>query len=284
VVSEDICVLLQSWGRQRGFATPQNGFLTCIRSEMRWMLEKIFGIGQVEFVSAQDITNGLLTITETADAPIVSLDRSYLTFEYHLDINRAVDTSLNDHPDIERFDNSPIDEQISVLKQHGLTEITLLDDVIFSGSGMACLIDRLDNQGIKVAQAIAGIAIDEGKKRLGHIGTTVMCVRYFNEVIDEICERDFYPGVPLSGRCVTGSNTNIGAPYLRPFGKPTEWASIPNPWAQEFSQFCLNKTIQLWEEVERLSNQTVRCCDLDRTPIGIPSDESRFVDRLCVLV
>jgi len=127
---------------------------------------------------------------------------------------------------------------------------------------------------------VAGVTIGEGAKRLKkETKAELWTVIYYDEVIDEICERDFYPGVPLSGRTVKGQ-LNVGAPYLLPFGKPTHWASIPKEWEKEFSRFCLQQTIKLWEEIEEISGKVVRNCDLDRLPVGFNWDKTRFVENL----
>lgn len=284
VVSEDICCLLQSWSQSTGFTVPQNGFLTNLRLEMREILEKMFGENNVEFVSADELITGLNALAIKISDPIISLDRSYFIGQYHLEMNRAVDPALATWGEVARFNSKPIKAQIAEFRNLGLNQVVLLDDVIFSGEGLARLIGQFKQAGIEVVMVIAGIVIGQGQQTLSNLGIPVRQVRYFAEVIDEICERDFYPGIPLCGRFVVGSKIETGAPYLLPFGKPTEWASIPESDAESFSNFCLKQTIRLWQEVENLSGKIVRCRDLTRLPIGLPADDSSFVDQLSALV
>jgi hypothetical protein len=107
----------------------------------------------------------------------------------------------------------------------------------------------------------------------------VRSVHYFDSVVDEVCERDFYPGVLLSGRTLYGSE-NVGLPYLLPFGDPVNWASIPEEKKYAFSEFCLNQTIKIFEEIELSSGRPVLCRDLERNIFSIPADGIRFVDAL----
>jgi hypothetical protein len=278
IISEDISLLLGSWARENGFLVPI-ALIKLLRQEMHAELERIFG-NKVEVITEEALSQGLVEICRTTDLPIVSLDKSYLQHEWRLDINRAVDLELNDLGEKERFGCQPLDEQIARLKEAGLCHIALLDDVVFSGNGIVRLSNQLRQSGIEVALIIAGIVIGEGAERITNNEINILAVRHYAEVIDEICERDFYPGVPFSGRSIYNQSRNVGAPYLRPFGKPEEWASIPASESDGFSNFCLRQTIALWRGIEKVSDRPVKCSDISRLPIGAPDDGSRFVDFL----
>jgi hypothetical protein len=104
-------------------------------------------------------------------------------------------------------------------------------------------------------------------------------VEEFDDLIDQVCERDFYAGVPYSGREHAGAD-NVGFPYFLPFGKPKDWASVPDKHQKIFSRMCIRTSIDLFEELERLNNVEFKCKDLPRFVVGIPKDDSRFVDHL----
>lgn len=70
------------------------------------------------------------------------------------------------------------------------------------------------------------------------------------------------------------------APYILPFGNPGEWASIPKDRQVPFSRFCLSQTEKLFEGIERASGKSVTCKDLTRGVVGLPRDDTRFVDAL----
>ena len=83
-----------------------------------------------------------------------------------------------------------------------------------------------------------------------------------SEIIDQICERDFYFGIAGSGISILKNNEVLKAPYFYPFGNPIERASIPQEYAQYFSNSCLIRSIALWKEIERLSKRTITMKEL----------------------
>lgn len=280
VLSEDICVLLKTWGEAHGFVVPPSEFFLKLREGLKFTLEGIFGVGNVECITAQNLIAEAHELFQGIQVPIVSLDKSYSSTPLKIEINRAVNEALEDCGEVERFHCLSVDEQIRSLKNLGLDEIALFDDVIFSGNGILKIVKLCDGFGIKVELVITGIGIGEGVKKIQDYGIPVRYVYFYEQVIDEVCERDFYPGVPFSGRYVLNSGKECGAPYIFPFGKPCEWASIPESSAKDFSKFCLEQTISLWEEIEKRSRRIVTCLDVERIPRGIYHSNGRFIDML----
>jgi len=280
VVSEDIHILLGEWAIKKGFCLPSGDFFEQLRKEMREYLSRIFGTGSIDMVSAGEVKNGMRKFIRQTELSVVSMDRVYIRTNPEIQIARVVDRYLNDCGIEPRFGAPSIQEQLVRVKEK-YSEIVLVDDVLFSGNVMTEIISSLEKIGIAVPAVIVGIAIGEGVEKIQkQTDSEVLSVKYYREVIDEICERDFYPGVPLSGRFIADEKTEIGSPYLHPFGKPCDWASIPQDEEKEFSVFCLRQTVRLWKKVEEHSQKTVRCCDLERIPIESPCDKSRFVDYL----
>jgi hypothetical protein len=114
------------------------------------------------------------------------------------------------------------------------------------------------------------------------MGKEVHCVRFYEDVIDEVCERDFYPGVPMSGRLLAGVG-NWGAPYIKPFGNPEKWASIPSEHVADFSWLCLENAVALFETIEQLSGRSVHIEDLDRRIVGLP-ESGEYTAQLRAIV
>lgn len=77
------------------------------------------------------------------------------------------------------------------------------------------------------------------------------------EVIDQICERDFYFGIAGSGISVETNAKIVKAPYFLPFGNPVERASIPKSYEKYFSNTCISRSIALWNEIEKLSKRKI---------------------------
>lgn len=131
-----------------------------------------------------------------------------------------------------------------------MAEVTLVDDVVFSGEGIVHVINRLAEKGLHVNKVIAGIAIGQSCQVLEDCGVELESVRYYSDVHDEVCERDFFAGVPMSGRTVIASDGLWwSAPYFSPLGDAANWASIPSGSERTFSEQCIDRSIALWNEV-----------------------------------
>ena len=144
---------------------------------------------------------------------------------------------------------------------------------------MARFVRLLKRMHIQVPCVCVGIGIAGGVRKLQALGCAVRCVRFYEAVIDEVCERDFYPGIPLSGRLVAKSS-NVGMPYILPFGRPKEWATIPEEWHRELSRFCLTQTIRLFTEIERHSGKIVASHLLPRQVHSLRNGVMSFTDAL----
>lgn len=95
-----------------------------------------------------------------------------------------------------------------------------------------------------------------------------------DNVIDQICERDFYFGIAGSGISVQTGTKVVKAPYFLPFGNPVERASIPQEYATYFSNSCISRSITLWEEIEKLSKRKILIKDLpEQIQNTSPNDE-----------
>lgn len=281
VVSADIELLLRGWAEKSGYTLPSSDFFTDLRHHFTEMFSKIFP----EFIllTEQELFQELALIVERTGLVAISLDRTYFLSECRLDVSRLVDDELLDYGWAAR-DGVPFERQIADLKQslrkHGEEpSVVLVDDVIFTGKHIVDITRALEAFGIHVREVCAAVGIREGVSRIESNGYMVQCARFFPKVVDEVCERDFYPGVPLSGRTVVG-NHNVGAPYILPFGLPGTWASIPEEHQRSISRFCLEQTIRLFEALEIASQKTIRVRDLPRNIHGLPVSQRSFLDEL----
>ena len=277
VVSADIKILLQQWTDQKGFKLPDEEFFRDMRSDFGVFMKQIFP--GFEMIPEEELSVGLNAIVKKNGLYPLSLDRVYYPSQLKLDIARQINEDGIDMGLGRRADSALLLNQFRSLKGSGVDEVSLVDDVIFTGDLIARVGETLGRMGIKVKEIYAGIGIKEGIDLLQGQGYQVECVRTYDSVIDEICERDFYPGVPLSGRLVDPEN-NVGAPYILPFGNPGKWASIPEEWQRPFSRFCIDQTRKLFEGIETSSNKPVRCSDLERKVVSLPLDNTRFIDAL----
>lgn len=247
---------------------------------------------RVTFVSSQEIRDGLIASVaahKNAGLTVVSLERAYLE-----------DNEIGGRIEITRSVNSDKDEILVHSARHGSPckhqqfemfrgkNIALVDDVVFSGKTIIETVSELNRYNANVHAVTTAIGVKKGidnlkKAQFGVIGMpehlTVHCLEEFDGVSDQVCERDFYPGVPYSGRehC---SLRNASFPYIFPFGKTQEWASIPEKEIKEFSQMCMDNTIALFEEIEKLNDIVISCSSVPRPVFGSPRDNTPFTSFL----
>lgn len=277
VVSADVRTLLQQWADQNGFKLPEEKFFRGMRSDFGTFMKQVFP--GFEMVTEAELSGGLNALVRKNGLYPLSLDRVYCPSQLRLDIARQINKDGKDMGLGRRADSALLVSQFRSLKASGIDEVSIVDDVMFTGDLIARVGETLGRIGMRVKGIYAGIGIKEGIDLLQGQGYQVECVRTYDSVIDEICERDFYPGVPLSGRLVD-PDKNVGAPYILPFGNPGKWASIPDEWQQPLSRFCINQTTRLFEAIEEESGRSIKCSDVERKVVGLPSDGSRFIDAL----
>jgi hypothetical protein len=280
VVSGDIYLLLSNWAKEKKFILPEKKFFQELRQEFKNYFRQIFP--RFEYISETEIVNHLRFATSRSNLLSISLDPVYYPDDFPLALTRGVDINLVDRGLRHRFASPSLLKQLSAIKMSGLKEICLVDDVIFSGVLAERVIKLLSQLGLEVVFVIAGVGINEGLKKISK-SRSISCARVYNDVIDEVCERDFYLGIPYSGRSLVGVK-NIGLPYFLPFGNPAKWALIPEQKQKEFSLFCLKQSIILFSEIEKTSQKIITNSDIERQVPGQPLSGSylNFLENLRV--
>lgn len=255
VISEDVRLALEPWARQNKLMLPPDRFFTDLRDAMRLAFSVI--TPEIMVVQEEELQEGLRELCQGKDSSsLVSLERLYMPeLTQRIESNRTVQWVRQGWRDADLASRTKdtLAKQIQRLARTLPDKITLVDDVIFSGESALELIEMFRAVNKDVCRVIAGIAIGEGKDRLESEGVEVQQVRYFPEVVDEVCQRDFFPGVPGSGRAVKGRD-NVGVPYIYPYGDPIRWASIPPIWAGKVSQACLELTAELRLAIEETNS------------------------------
>lgn len=214
--------------------------------------------------------------------PIVSLDKIYLNEDEEnvifLDCTRLNGSnrlvSRNNSNDFSSVDIQ-VEKISKQLKYMGLNQIILVDDVVFSGSVLSSVIELFKNNGISVIGIRSAVSTTNAFKKFNsELGLGLKCKYLLGEdVIDQICERDFYFGVPQSGISILEDGVIYKAPYFKPFGNPVERASIPKEYEVDFSKGCLKRSIWLWEEIEKLSGKKFYISDLPEVISNTSSDD-----------
>lgn len=203
--------------------------------------------------------------------PIVSLDSIYLEPDEE-DILFLDSTRLDGSKRLVSRRNpndlESVDKEIKSLSDRLIesreSEIVLADDVVFSGTVLKTITDKFKSNGINVIGVRAAISTDEGYRYFNKIlplGIKCGCL-LGKDVIDQICERDFYYGIAQSGISVLEDGEVYKAPYFLPFGNPVERASIPEEAQEFFSRGCQIRSLALWDKIEKLSNREIYNKDL----------------------
>lgn len=202
--------------------------------------------------------------------PIVSLDSVYLDSNdkdiIFLDCTR-LDGSSDLVSRINPNDKDSVNRQIKsisdLLKKNGSTSIILADDVVFSGSVLRSVSSIFRKNGINVVGIRACVSTDSAYSEFSKLPLGIKCGCLMGpNVIDQICERDFYFGVAQSGISVNKDGVIYKAPYFKPFGDPVERASIPEENSDTFSKNCIIRSLALWDRIEKLSGREILIKDL----------------------
>jgi hypothetical protein len=195
------------------------------------------------WVSSGKMTASINRATKNTSLPIISLDDRYVkNADQYLGISRSIDPNLNDTGYTARLNYPTLSEQLCALSALG-PEVTLVDDVLYSGEMISWLNNNLAKLGITIRSVAVGIAIQKGIDKLAAQGIDVWTDNAFNDIEDEICERDL-AFVQGSGRRVTSSNNN--ALYFDSNnGNPEKWASIEPDASMPFCIASIERSLRL---------------------------------------
>lgn len=279
VVSGDIDILVKRWAARHKFKPPMESFFCGLRRDFENALRSVFE--NVDYVPSDELANPSVEGVERGKCALVTLDKTYVLSEHSIETTRTVLPDLSDGPVAPRQNNPGVETQIKTLRQKlgGVEDVIVYDDVIFTGHLLLEACEKLQAAGLKIKSVVCGVGIRNGIDRINRHGLHVRSKREYAEVVDQVCERDFYPGVDYCGRTLSVDRF-VGFPYLLPFGKPGPWASIPPEHAVNFSRFCIGESIRLFREIESASGRPILCSDIDRKMVDLPQNGARFIDYL----
>jgi hypothetical protein len=272
VFSNDINLILNGKNslnykyNEKGIIVPTDSFIRDLRDDFKKISKRTYGDDVViidEYAMSYYMNMFLDKFKEKY--PIVSMDDIYVTCDnkrvFSLDCTR-MSGSKDMVPRSNPLDKDGVRKQIEklaeIFKSQNEKEIMLLDDVIFSGSVIEYISKIFKENGIDVVGAIAAISSIDGYTMFNGLKEKVNCGYLMEkDVLDEICERDFYYGIAQSGMARLVDGKVYKAPYFMPFGDPVARASVPLDRKEYFSTMCVNLSLDLWEEIERLSKREI---------------------------
>ena len=180
-----------------------------------------------------------------------------------LNINRLFNTDgqLIGHGPRPGFE--PLENQYDDLaKRIAGRSVVLIEDGAFSGGTLRYVLQELNSRGITVTAIIIGFCCTRAKFVLGNFfkGELVI-VHPIENLLDWIPDHDLIPFIPNCGRVLgeavdhsfmpvrTPEGFSRAYPYILPFGKIEEWASLPIEGARDLSRLCLETSIELYGRV-----------------------------------
>lgn len=272
VLSQDVGYLLNSWAKRANYSIPDTRpYQGEIVSELASIFPKLDVISEQDL---QDSANETLNLSKKNGGICLSMDRAYMPAidknneVLYLEISRQVDENLNSTGlGTRKSSDLTIEQQLKQLaKKIGKKPVTIFDDVAFGGDTMLEILDKAKQAGLNVTGVSLGIATTEALARIGQADYSCSSRFTYDQILDEICERDFFVGSPNSGRTFQVNNNYFGLPYLLPYGKPIEWASIPDSDAVTFSSACLAISLSFWTKAQQRSGYAIGLDRLDKPP------------------
>lgn len=140
--------------------------------------------------------------------------------------------------------------------------VVLIEDGAFSGGTLRSVLHEVNSRGITVTAIVIGFCCTRAKFVLGHVfkGELVI-VHPIENLLDWIPDHDLIPFIPNCGRVLgevsdhsfmpvrSSEGFSYAYPYILPFGKIEEWASLPIEGARDLSRLCLETSIELFGRV-----------------------------------
>lgn len=272
---------------ERGLVIPKDNTIEVLRDSFREDVNRIFN-NKVSIVEENEMLAYLFgsILDVYRQYPIVSLDSVYLEPDDR-DILFLDCTRLNGSKDlvsrIRPDDDGSVKRQIRAISERLIKDknrrIVLADDVVFSGSVLKSVSDEFKKNGIDVVGVRSAISTREGYDFFSRLPLGIKCGCLLeSDVIDQICERDFYFGVAQSGISIKREDRVYKAPYFEPYGDPVERASIPSDYSDTFSRNCIVRSLALWKRIEKLSGREILVRDLPEVIQNTNGDDSVILE------
>ena len=208
-----------------------------------------------------------------------------------LNINRLFNTDgeIIGHGPRPRFE--ALDKQLDTLvAQIAGRSIVLTEDGAFTGGTLRYVLKNLNERGLKVTAIVIGFCCTMGLTVLQEVfDGELVIVDPLENLIDWIPDHDLIPFIPNCGRVLgervsesfapvrTLDGVSCAYPYILPFGKMGEWATLPPEGVRDISKLCLDTSIKLFSHIKGHRGHKITIGELMQInprvsmPIGIGS-------------
>ena len=286
ILTDDLCLVFSDLSTTRS-AEDLTKVLSYASDRITAKLEEIYP--RVERISSERMSTFVNRSIMANSDPVISLIPLTHAEDFpgrqieKIESSRTVKAILKNDEQIifEDLGSMPRNSNMPCLKEQFKTaavninghasSVHLVDDVVFSGGTIVMLADQLKKHGIEVQSVIANVAITDGLERLNKHGIVVNADFVYDDVIDEVCMRDFIIGAPAGGRNLLLNDKSYACiPYVSPFGDVEGWASITREHVADFSRVCLESSLSIWEEI----GPDMRFKDLPKPVFGCQPNET----------
>ncbi|HEU0080453.1 MAG TPA: phosphoribosyltransferase [Candidatus Paceibacterota bacterium] len=193
-----------------------------------------------------------------------------------IEVNRIVDETGKIIGLGPRPGNPRLGEQIArIVAYADGRPIILTEDGAFSGYTVEYILKLLRARGARVAAVVLGLCFPGAKELFSKsFEGELVIVEKVDHPFEWMPDHDFVPFVPNCGRVYGGrfgkdvlpyyshDGHAFSFPYVRPYGDPVDWASIPQEHAAELSRFCLQTSHMLYEILDKLNGRSIMMHDL----------------------
>ncbi|MDP3989222.1 MAG: hypothetical protein Q8P93_03245 [bacterium] len=297
----DLPEMMEAYERV-GLQIPDVVFFKKRQERLATKIQEAIPDCSVETIEANKLMNKIASLLHnlllvTPEAAVISTVSAIAskTSGRCLQINRLVDPNSKMLGLGARPGNGSLHNQFAEIR--GCLEkrpVILVEDGCFTGETMKSMIEICSEMHIEIKHLVIGLLFPSAKENILKAFPKVKDVHCWRDegFLDWMPDHDFYPFVPNAGKVVGFSynghhvpvylhnGLSLCMPYVLPYGKPVEWASIPKESACGLSLFCVREAISIFEEMEGLNKERITLERLIGTypHVGLPvcDDEKQF--------
>lgn len=266
-------------------------FFTQVRNDLSLKFQRFFPHAKIRSIDARILAQDILDRARqvegvlTGDTVVVSTCPDIVCLEngLQIEVNRLINDAgaiigIGPRPSCNRIDVQA--SRLYELSNH--RDIVLVEDGTFTGSTLLYLLNVF---GRSLKAVVVGIAFVDAIQTINEkFHGSIDVVEEMSDFIDWMPDHDFFPFLPHCGRVVgvaigfnegalpvtldelPWSGTGFSVPYLMPFlseEQMSNWTSIPRQECWDFSAYCLDRSIELFEIItESNGGRDIRVSDL----------------------
>lgn len=293
VVTYDLWLVIQKL-KNNGYAIPSREYVSSMSVEIGNTLRNIFPV--TDIIPAEQIQGFLVKQSEITKYSKITLtglmtDNVDAKLEFSRSVGLKYQGQGYNFVDLGIHPRNPQSLSLKDQFEHAVQSspskgVTLFDDVVFTGGTINDVSKKLNRFDIVVNEVVTSVVLSRAKYLLEQEGVKVIANRIYDDVMDEVCARDFIVGMPDGGRnVIISNNKHFSATYINPVGLCNKWASIPDEHASKFSKSMLEISRDFWNEMNELNNRVFVSSDLEKPPVcWLHAEKTELVNGLDSLI